>query len=172
MQNFSDTYFGELLHINNDSKLCNNNLFRKNKPPAPTVVRKDDSWSICQLSCCCTNEYAQTRIVCSNESDSQSPFVFTWALLTNQISNLFRSNYKLSLHMRAEAPNQKLSYIHKEAVQLVVFVNRWRKLCEPECLFHLTQVQQYIVVISVWSYDYSKCSETNVYIKERMNCSA
>ena len=127
MQNFSDTYFEELLHINNDSKLCNINLLRKNKPPAPMMIRKDNSWSICQLSCCCTSEYAQTRMVCSNESDPQSAFVFTWPLLTNQTSNLFWSNYKFSLHMRAEAPNQKLACIHKEIVQVVVFVNRWRK---------------------------------------------
>ena len=27
------------------------------------------------------------------------------------------------------------------------------------------------IVFSVWSYVFSKCSDTNVYIKERMNCS-
>ena len=26
------------------------------------------------------------------------------------------------------------------------------------------------IIILVWSYDYSKCSETNVYVKESMSC--
>ena len=30
---------------------------------------------------------------------------------------------------------------------------------------------KYIMVISVWSYGCSKCSDTNVYVKQRMNCS-
>ena len=31
-------------NVNNDWKLCNNDLPRKNKPSALTVVRKDNSW--------------------------------------------------------------------------------------------------------------------------------
>ena len=41
-----DTYFEELPHVNNDSKLYNNNLLRENKAPAPTEIGKDNSWSI------------------------------------------------------------------------------------------------------------------------------
>ena len=40
------TYFEELLQVNSDSKLYNNYLLRENKPPAPTELRKDYSWSI------------------------------------------------------------------------------------------------------------------------------
>ena len=39
-------------------------------------------------------------------------FVFTRLVLTNQISSLFWSNYKFSLHLRAEAPSKKLISIH------------------------------------------------------------
>ena len=38
-----DNYFEELPHVNNDSKLSNNNLLRENKAPAPTEIRKDNS---------------------------------------------------------------------------------------------------------------------------------
>ena len=41
-----DTYFEELTHVNNDAKLYNNNLLRENKPPAPTRIRKYNSWSV------------------------------------------------------------------------------------------------------------------------------
>ena len=43
---FKDTYFEELLQVavNNDSKQYNNNLFRENKPTAPTGIRKDNSY--------------------------------------------------------------------------------------------------------------------------------
>ena len=34
------TYFEEVLRVNNESKLCNNNLLRENKPPALTGIRK------------------------------------------------------------------------------------------------------------------------------------
>lgn len=35
----------------------------------------------------------------------------------------------------------------------------------------VTLVSSVLIVTSVWSCAYSKCSETNVHIKERMNCS-
>ena len=35
-----DTYFEELPHVHNGSKLCNNNLLRENKPPAPTAKKR------------------------------------------------------------------------------------------------------------------------------------
>ena len=75
----------------------------------------------------CTREYdAQMRIVCSNESDHS--LFFTWPVLAHQISNFLRLNYKFSLPICAEAPNKKLTCIHKEIAQLlVVLVNRWRK---------------------------------------------
>ena len=53
------SYFEELPHVNNDSKLYNNNLLRENEAPTPTGIRKDNSWSIWQLSCCCL--YQQPR---------------------------------------------------------------------------------------------------------------
>ena len=42
------------------------------------------------------------------------------------------------------------------------------------CLTHVKcsrYVSYIIIVILVWSYGYSKCSETNVYVQESMNCS-
>ena len=74
-----------------------------------------------------TVEYAQTKIVCSNESGLQSLFALMWPALTNQISRFLRSNYEFSLHIRAEVPNKKLIWIHRETVQLVVFVNKRRE---------------------------------------------
>ena len=37
------------------------NVFRENKPPAPTRI-KDNIWSIFQLSCCYAREYAKTNL--------------------------------------------------------------------------------------------------------------
>ena len=38
---------------------------------------------------------------------SQLPYVFTGTVLTSQISNFVRSNYKFSLYTSAKAPNKK-----------------------------------------------------------------
>ena len=90
--------------------------------------RKEKSWSFCPLSfSVATVEYAQTKIVCSNESGLQSLSALMWPALTNQISRFLRSNYEFSLHIRAEVPNKKLIWIHRETVQLVVFVNKRRE---------------------------------------------
>ena len=69
---FKNTYFEELsqVAVNNDSKKYNN-LFREDKPPAPTRIRKDNSWSICQHSCCYTSEYAQTNLIYQRPSFSR-----------------------------------------------------------------------------------------------------
>ena len=69
---FKNSYFEELLQIaeNNDSKKYNN-LFRENKPPAPTRIRKDNRWSICQLSCCYTSEYVQKNVIYQRPSFSR-----------------------------------------------------------------------------------------------------
>ena len=66
---------------------------------------------------------AQTNLI------YQLPFVFTRPVLTNQISNLARSSYKFSLHIRAKVPNKKLTSIDIEIVQLVegvVMSNLWK----------------------------------------------
>ena len=57
-----------------------------------------------------------------------------WPALTNQISNLFRSIYKLSLHLRAEAPNKKLTCISRRdsAVSRIYEEMKWY---EPEIRF-------------------------------------
>ena len=81
---------------------------------------------ICQLSCCYTRE---------NESNLPRPFVFTWPVFTNQISNLLRSNYKFSVHLRNKAPNKKLTCIHLEIVQLVGFVKRWSGVSQKSISF-------------------------------------
>ena len=56
---FKNTYFEEPLQVavNNDSNKYNN-LLRQNKPPAPTRIKKDNSWIILKItaevfsSCC------------------------------------------------------------------------------------------------------------------------
>ena len=62
------TYVEELLQItvNNDLKYNNNNEFHENKPPAPTRIGKNNSWSICQLSSCYTNLYSHRALVIRN----------------------------------------------------------------------------------------------------------
>ena len=77
---------------------------------------------------------------------SNTPFVFTWPVLTNQISNLLRSNYKLSWHIRAEAPSKNLNSIHVD-VHTEVTNSAVSWICEQikEVVwarnpFHLTQV--------------------------------
>ena len=95
--------------------------------------------------------------------------------MTNQILSFLGWNCKFYLHVRAEVPSKKLTCIRKETVRLVVFVKKRRKKCEPESSFYLTKVKcstyvSYIIIaVSVWSYGNSKCSETNVHLKERMN---
>ena len=118
---FKSTYFEELLQVsvNNDSKY-NNNQFRENKPLAPTGIRKDNSWSICQLSCCCNSEYAlHFHVTCIDQSNS----------------NLLRSNYKYSLHIHAKALSKKLTCIHvdvrtelrlERSVFLKNFEGKWK----------------------------------------------
>ena len=102
-------------------------------------------------------------------------FHLTWFDQSN--FNFLRSNYKFALNIHAEVPNKKLTCIHKETVQSVVFLNKRREQCQAESSFHLAKVKcstyfsYIIIVILVWSFGYSKCSETNVYVKEeRMNC--
>ena len=61
---FKNTYFQELLQVavNSDSEYYNN-LFRENKSSASTRIREDNGWSICQLLCCYTSEYAQMNLI-------------------------------------------------------------------------------------------------------------
>ena len=117
---------------------------------------------------------AKTNLIC------QSLCVFTWPVLSNQNWNLLRSNYNFSQHIRAEAPNKKLTCIHIETAYLiggVVKSNLWteqmKEIVWARNPFHLTQVQCsrhisfILIVIKIWSYGYSKCSDTNVDIKEK-----
>ena len=94
-----------------------NNQFRENKPPVPTRIRKDSSWSIC-----------------SNESNLPTPFVFMWSVLTNRISSLLWPNYKFSLHLRAEVPNEKVTCI-SSIDNAVSQACEEMKRCEPETRF-------------------------------------
>ena len=55
-------------------------------------------------------------VVPANICLSQQSYVYTWSVLTNQISNLVQSNYSFSLYLRTEAPN-KLTCIHIETVR-------------------------------------------------------
>ena len=129
----------------------------------PTWIKKDSSWSICQLLC------SYTR--CSNESNLPTPFFFTWSVLTNQFSNLLRSNYKFSLHLRVEAPNKKIAY-KKEIVLVVRYVKRWSGLSKKSVSFDLGITSRYVsyitTVISAWCYVSSKCSEMYLYIKNEL----
>ena len=66
--------------------------------------------------------------------------------------------------------------VHTEVRDSVVswIYEQIKKVMWSRNLFHLTQVQcsryvRYIkIVISVWCYSYSKFSEANVFVKERM----
>ena len=101
-KNFKSTYFEEQLTSNGCLLIC----FMKIKHLPERDQKRYNSWNICQLCCCCTPASACV---------SQKPHVSTWSVLTNQISSLVWSNYKLSLNPCAEAPNkkQKLTFIKK-----------------------------------------------------------
>ena len=50
---------------------------------------------------------------------SQSPYVFTRTVLTNQILSFVRSNHKFSLHTSAKAPNKKTNLYSQLVVGVV-----------------------------------------------------
>ena len=110
-----------------------------------------------------------------------APFLFTWPVLTNQFSNLLRSNYKFSFHTRAQLSSKKLTSIrldvHNEvrdnAVSQILWIDQGSSLSQKPVSFDSGSryVRYFAIVISVWFHGYSKCSETNVYIMERMKCS-
>ena len=82
----------------------------------------------------CTSEY-----VCY-----QKPYLSTWSVLTNQISDFVGSNYKFSLSLRAEAPNKPI-WTHVEIIGTVTVVravklNMWTNEVRAKNPFHLTQV--------------------------------
>ena len=116
--------------------------------------------------------YQQIFVLAQSNLISQPPLHPTWPVLTNQVSDFVRSNYKFSLHIRAEAPNKKLIYIQPEITQLardVLKSNLWRDggVVWTRIPFHLTHllcswyVSYIIIVIAAW-YGYSKYFKTNV----------
>ena len=105
LHNFKNTYFEEFLQIavNNNSEKYNNYLFCENKAPAPTGIRKDNSWIICQLSLDYTSKY----LYLLNESDLSSALCFHVTCIGE--SNVKLRVIKFFLHIRAEAPNKGLT---------------------------------------------------------------
>ena len=103
--------------------------------------------------------------------------------IDQSISNLLRSNFKFSLHIRAESPSKKLNFIHvdvqkkgrkiavsriSEQIKKVTWARNSFYLTPAKCSRHVRYI---IIVISVWFYGYSKYSEMNVYIEGGRNCS-
>ena len=92
------------------------------------------SWSINQLWC----------FVPANICVLQQLYISTWSVLTNQISNFKRSNYKFSLYLRAEALNKPTWIMCRQCGHWDVL---WSWICQQmeEVVrarnpFHLTQV--------------------------------
>ena len=130
---FKNTYFDERLTANG----CLLIYFMK----INHLPQRDQKniWDICQLWCCCT-----PANICNIP---QKPHVSTWSVLTNQVSNLVRWNYKFSLNLRAEEPN-KPTFLHKKeivwslgrAVKLNLWTCKGSNESQKSVSFHLGEI--------------------------------